>query len=552
MKKMGYFFLISSIVLSLFTGFSAPKKAAALEDVKPGNILADYAGVVRETSPRSDGIYHIDTPRSIEKFKELNINTYYYLVWHERTDWDDLKNEFLPAAKEAGINVVVYLVPPSESTGDRKSYPYTTDYVAWSQAIANLSLQYSNLIGWAIDDFNHNLNIYTPEYMAEMKQTSEAINPNLIFTPQMYTDTLNETFLQTRGEYIDGVILAFRDGIFRNTQVYESAQEQIDSAYAMLKQHNLSLYWMLYASQLSRTPASPSANYVREVVQIALANMKEGKIKGVITYVLKKNFEPEPTDDKAYNDLGYLNFFIGAGVPSAAGNYHQATQDISINKDANNYSLTFQTMDHGPNTFGYHKKQLLVDGQVAWEQDTAEILPDLQWETVTADLSPYLTGKRHAQLTFRFYEAQAVNNFWTYAGFDALQSQGFTVENGDFLDSNHWEFSSNYAGIIGEILQYDENRSLMAYEQTKTSYLTYGLYYSIFESEIDDALKSNLLSNAEKAMTNYFSEQNEKAILQLDQLKRKIKDSTGDKIPMDLAENWETTIEELSQQYQIE
>ncbi|SFD76709.1 hypothetical protein SAMN05428981_1011788 [Bacillus sp. OV194] len=552
-RKMSVIVLLSSILMySLLTGWAPLPRAAAQTDGQPGEILADYAGVVRETSPRSDGIYHIDTPRSIQKLKELHINTYYYLVWHEKTDWDDLKNEFLPAARDANINIVVYLVPPSESTGVRKSYPYTTDYIAWSKAIAQLSLDFPNLIGWAIDDFNHNLSTYTPQYMAQMKQTSEAINPKLMFTPQMYTDSLNESFLQTRGAYIDGVILAFRDGIYRNTQVYESAQQQIDTAYNLLSSYDLPLYWMLYASQLSLTPANPSANYVREVVQIALDNMKTGKIKGVTTYVLKKNFEPEPIDDKAFNDTGYLNFFVGAGAPTTAGDYEEASQKIRVDRKSDQYSLTFQTMDHGPNAMGYHKKQLLIDSQVVWEQDTAEILTDLQWNTIHVDLTPYLSGKKNARLSFRFYEARPVNNFWTYAGFDGLQPEGFSVENGDFADNSSWAFSSISAAIIGEIMHYDENRAERAYEQTKRSYLTYELYHSIYTADLKPETKTDLAEKAEMVMDEYFSENNQKAIIKLRQLKNKIRIKSGREISPEMAEKWESICDELLTYYESE
>ncbi|MDN4072826.1 hypothetical protein [Fictibacillus terranigra] len=548
MKRFRLYFLLSSFVLSVISGFAAPKTANAAETGIPGNILGDYAGVIRETSPRSDGIYHIDTPRSIEKMKELHINTYYFLIWHEKTDWDDLRNEFLPAAKKAGINVVVYVVPPTESTGERKSYPYTTDYLSWSREIAKLSVEYPNVIGWAIDDFNHNLTTFTPDYLDQMKKTSEAINPDLFFTPLMYTDSLNDSFLQTRGAYIDGVIIAFRDGIYRNTQVYASEQEQIDSAYRLLSKYHLPLYWMIYASQLSNTPANPSANYIREATQIALENMKQGKIKGTISYVLKKNFEPEPNDDKAYDDAGYLNFFIGSGVPSSAGNYTQATQRVRVNK-ADSYSLTFQTMNLGADVYGYHKKQLLVDGKVVWEQDTADIVPDLLWIPVTVDLKPYLAGKSWADLSFRFYEKKGVNNFWTYAGFDALEPVGFTVNNANFADSSSWNFSSNYAGIIGEILHYDEQRRERAYNHIKVSYATYELYSSIFSSDVEASTKSSLLKKADSIMTCHFEEQNDRAIQGLDSLQNQIASLKGKQITVDQAESWDALINELEGYY---
>lgn len=77
------------------------------------DILGDYAGELRESQPRADGVRHVDTPGMIQSLRELNVNTYLYLIWHEKTDWDDLRKEFLPAAKQAGIDVWVYLVPPA-------------------------------------------------------------------------------------------------------------------------------------------------------------------------------------------------------------------------------------------------------------------------------------------------------------------------------------------------------------------------------------------------------------------------------------------------------
>jgi hypothetical protein len=108
-------------------GFSI--NTASASKAKPiGGKLADYDAEIREATPRADGIQHVNTPATIQKLKELHVDTYYYLIWDQPTDWDDLKNEFIPAAEKAGIHVIVYLVPPSESTGTRKSYPYLTDY----------------------------------------------------------------------------------------------------------------------------------------------------------------------------------------------------------------------------------------------------------------------------------------------------------------------------------------------------------------------------------------------------------------------------------------
>jgi hypothetical protein len=80
--------------------------------------------------------------------RALHVTTYFYLVWKKASDWTDLLEEFLPAARHADITVWVYLVPPSEGP----SQPYGADYLRWVREIAELSTRFDNLAGWAMDD----------------------------------------------------------------------------------------------------------------------------------------------------------------------------------------------------------------------------------------------------------------------------------------------------------------------------------------------------------------------------------------------------------------
>ncbi|MEV0714974.1 hypothetical protein, partial [Asanoa sp. NPDC050611] len=110
-------------------------------------------GALREREPRADGYRHIDSPALVRRLVGMNVNTYLYGIWDSPTDWDDLRSEFLPAASAAGIDVIPYIVPPSETTENgRASRPFMTDYVRWAEAIAELSLRFPNLTSWAIDD----------------------------------------------------------------------------------------------------------------------------------------------------------------------------------------------------------------------------------------------------------------------------------------------------------------------------------------------------------------------------------------------------------------
>jgi hypothetical protein len=131
------------------------------DSVPPGGIKSALAGGntvggwIREAEPRSDGHRHIDTPAMIELLRRIGANHYFFGIWDSPTDFDDLGQEFAPAAQQAGIQLLPYIVPPSETFAwGKSSYPHVMDYLAWARAFAELSLKYPVLTGWAIDDFD--------------------------------------------------------------------------------------------------------------------------------------------------------------------------------------------------------------------------------------------------------------------------------------------------------------------------------------------------------------------------------------------------------------
>ncbi len=168
-------------------------------------VLADYNAEVRG----SDG--RVDVPVLVRRLSELRVNTYFFLIWHRETDWDDLKR-FLPAARKAGIDTWVYLVPPSESPplyGTRYSEPFRLDYVRWAEEIARLSIDHANLKAFVIDDFWANRNVFTPAYVSRMRGRARGINPNMGFWPLMYYRELDKAFAVDYGDAIDGVVAAY-------------------------------------------------------------------------------------------------------------------------------------------------------------------------------------------------------------------------------------------------------------------------------------------------------------------------------------------------------
>jgi hypothetical protein len=186
--------------------------------------LADYDSELR----RPDG--RVDVDAMVARLRDLGVTTYYWLIWHASTDWDDLKL-FLPKASEAGIDVWVYLVPPSESVpkyGSRYTEPFRLDYYRWAEEIARLSLRYVNLTAWVIDDFYANHEFFTPAYVREMQARAKRINPRLAFLPLMYFNEIRPKFTDEYRDVIDGAVVA-----------YLQDRDEIERTWAILNDANL-------------------------------------------------------------------------------------------------------------------------------------------------------------------------------------------------------------------------------------------------------------------------------------------------------------------------
>ena len=214
--------LVSLATLATLWVIAQPVLAQARPSARtmhPPLHFADYDSEPR----RADG--HVDGEALLARLKELHVTTYYWLVWHARTDWDDLKL-FLPKAAEANIEVWVYLVPPSESApreGDLYPEPFRLDYGRWAEEIARLSLQHTNLTAWVIDDFYANHEFFTPAAVRDMQKRAKGINPRLAFLPLMYFGEIRRAFVQDYRDAIDGVVVA-----------YPQDRDEIDQAWAIL------------------------------------------------------------------------------------------------------------------------------------------------------------------------------------------------------------------------------------------------------------------------------------------------------------------------------
>jgi hypothetical protein len=469
-------------LLSAFTTAGSPAgsqaattaaQTTAASSLPPGTVLGSYPGgntvdtEIRYSQPGADGYYHINVKATIAQLKKLHVNTYLYLIWHSPTDWSDLNNGFLAAARQAGIKVWVYLVPPSEcDPAAWCSDPYQENYVKWAQAIAKLSTEYKNLTGWAIDDFTNAQNsaLFTPSYMQQIKQATDAINPNLgLYTTAYYPTAISDAFYQEYAPYIKGIIFPYRDSPDANTQNAVDLAPELDAVTADAGKYGVNVMLEIYTGRYS-TFDEPTVSYVQATTGTGLRYASEGKIQGIISYGTPHLGAPAvSSDNQAMYGNGSL-VFEDYGATTPAGAYESATETVKVNPNAPLYAVQFWRYNryYSPPTTG-RLMQVLVDGKVVWSSDIATDSSGGQHEYTWADVDgpividpSILHGKTTATLTFRLQESQAASYRSTTA-FDTVQTSGFQVENGGFETQADWTMQSTVDNMIPAIDIYDPN-----------------------------------------------------------------------------------------------
>ncbi|MCX5660488.1 MAG: hypothetical protein NTW19_12305 [Planctomycetota bacterium] len=318
----------------------ATKPAAAVSPIR--NILADYDDELRGPDKR------VDADAMAARLKELGVNTYFWLIWHAPTDWDDLKL-FLPKAAKEGIDVWVYLVPASESpprTG-LWSEPFRLDFNKWAEEIAKLSLQHPNLKAWVVDDFTGN---FKPEDVRGMQARAKAINPRLAFLPLLYYEgrILSRPFIEDYHDIIDGAVIA-----------YPKDRGDIERAYSAL------------------------------------------------------NDGPIAVGNELFHPWKH---------PAAAGDFVMASRTVKV-LPGGKQVVRFRERDDftGP-TAGHHFKQLLVDGQVVWDQDIAGGKDD--WSPVEVDVSEAAKGKTEVTISLRLFAKKGCGDFGVRWLVEDLKAEG--------------------------------------------------------------------------------------------------------------------------------
>lgn len=275
------------IIITVVLCLSACSSQKSADSVSRQMLLGTYS------SPPFRSDKHVDIKKLIDQLKDLNANTYNWLIWKQETDWEDL-HLFLPEAKKKNIKVWVTLVPPTESKPIARwnSEPFKMDYIRWAAEIAQLSKKYTNLVAWSIDDFAHNLTLYTPDYVKQMMNSAKAINPKLSFIPCLYYRQISAGFAKNYGELIDGILFPYRaeSSGKANLQDATLVQTEIQKVRSLFPRP-LPVYMDVYSTAHSQLgPSTPA--YVRDVII-----QSKAYADGVLIYT-----HPNPvTETEKYN-----------------------------------------------------------------------------------------------------------------------------------------------------------------------------------------------------------------------------------------------------------
>lgn len=290
--------------------------AADAPSTQRSDPAAERARVLRGTLATYDGEprlvdKHVDIERLLTELKDLKVNTYNWLIWHEDTDWEDL-HQFLPLARKAGIRVWVTVVPPSESPPRTRRYsePFRLDYQKWAVEIARLSLREPNLVAWSIDDFLHNTETFAPDKLRPIISAAREINPRLAFAPCCYYRQVKRGLAKGYGDLLDGVLFPYRnesvEADLKDAGQVEREVKDLRAAFGP----DVPIIVDVYATPHSRLGAS-TPEYVGEVIRAARATAD-----GVMIYCHQ---DPRKQPQKYRVIRDEFRKDLSAGVPRLDG-----------------------------------------------------------------------------------------------------------------------------------------------------------------------------------------------------------------------------------------
>lgn len=260
------------------------------------SLLGDYALTgVRTRDGRTD------IPKLVSALRLMSARDYLHLVWSEKdypSSWTDFKL-MAPEFQKAGLRLWLYLTPPSEPPPPE---PFGYDYVRWARECAAVAALYPSVAGLCIDDFNGNVNKFTPAYCREMMRSARAVAPHLALLVTSYFGYYEKTMAEhIRTRAVDGVIFPYfyphrnhSDTSLLLPQIEQYRRWLDDQTEKGHQMKRMPLVVMIYATRHSQSADDPSPAYVRRCLEIGLEATERDLADGVVTYCLQKDI-PEYT-----------------------------------------------------------------------------------------------------------------------------------------------------------------------------------------------------------------------------------------------------------------
>ncbi len=204
-------FLILALVLSPVSLFGAEARHGATklpprtaQAARPADWHAMGGAPCAWFRPIENSAHTLNVDQTIRMLRAFSFDCAVFPIENRPpNDWSGFQR-LLRACQAAGIDLWAVLIPPTEGGN---SHPYDTDYVKWFQVLAQLSLKYPHLRGANIDDLlvGYNPKTFTHEYLRQIYQAKEKINPHFLFVPTVYD--LDRREAEQLAGCVDGVWL---------------------------------------------------------------------------------------------------------------------------------------------------------------------------------------------------------------------------------------------------------------------------------------------------------------------------------------------------------
>ncbi|HOG06051.1 MAG TPA: hypothetical protein PLD74_11380 [Prolixibacteraceae bacterium] len=319
---------------------------------------------------------NVDYARTAEAMQDLGATAifqpiktqqqYNNLIYH----LEQIKNTDIRIIIQTGHNCVLEAMPGS-------------DCVQVVKNLANLSLQYPNLVGICLDDLHPTRTNKTPEEMNNLIEAKNSINPKFLFLPTLYYDVWDELQFFREGNPFNGV---FKDGSFMwywasygekgRTVNINTLQNYVNEAKSIFPPaHFITGIYTQKDGILNESNNVDiifhKPNELRRMIELGYIESDGLGLFNIPLYMYDVDhllsstiFKQQSNNDPAYN------YRLTNSEKGTFASWYQAIEtDISV-APGSRVRVKFDMRDtRNTGDAGYLYKQLLVNDKVLWEED---------------------------------------------------------------------------------------------------------------------------------------------------------------------------------------